>query len=96
MNPFHKGPWSEVKDDDGHTLIRGVTMAVCEKTFRLYNREPYAQDIIPVQPLNPILPEEATPFDCSRDTVRSPQETKGVEYRTTTGASACCEPGKCC
>lgn len=93
---IYKGPWSEVKDDDGHTLVRGVPMAVCEKTFRLYNREPYAQDIIPVQPLNPILLEEATPFDCSRDTVRSPRETKGVEYRTTTDASACCEPGKCC
>jgi arsenite methyltransferase len=39
---IYRGPWSEVKDDDGHTLIRGVPMAVCEKTFRLYTREPYA------------------------------------------------------
>jgi SAM-dependent methyltransferase len=50
---IYRGPWSEVKDDDGHTLLRGVPMAVCEKTFRLYTREPYAQDIIPVQPLTP-------------------------------------------
>jgi arsenite methyltransferase len=93
---IYKGPWSEVKDDDGHTLIRGVPMAVCEKTFRLYTHTPYAQDILPVQPLTPILLEEAQPFDCSRDSVRSPRETKGLEYRATTEANACCEPGKCC
>ncbi|MGE0826855.1 MAG: methyltransferase domain-containing protein [Candidatus Binatia bacterium] len=93
---IYRGPWSEVKDDDGHTLIRGVPMAVCEKTFRLYTREPYAQDIIPVQPLTPVSLEDAQPFDCSRDSVRSPRETKGLEYRATTEAGACCEPGKCC
>jgi ubiquinone/menaquinone biosynthesis C-methylase UbiE len=93
---LYKGPWSEVKDDDGHTLIRGVPMAVCEKTFRLYTREPYAHDVIPVPPLTPIALEDAKPFDCSRDAVRSPRETKGLEYHATTEANACCEPGKCC
>lgn len=93
---IYRGPWSEVKDDDGHTLVRGVPMAVCEKTFRLYTREPYARDIIPVQPLTPVPLDEAKPFDCSRDAVRSPRETKGLEYRVTTEAGACCEPGKCC
>ena len=93
---IYKGPWSEVKDDDGHTLLRGVPMAVCEKTFRLYTREPYAQHIIPVQPLTPIAVEDAQPFDCTRDSVRNPRETKGLEYRATTDAGACCEPGKCC
>lgn len=93
---IYRGPWSEVKDDDGHTLIRGVPMAVCEKTFRLYTREPYAYDIIPVQPLTPVPLEEAQPFDCSRDAIRNPRETKGLEYRVTTAAEACCEPGKCC
>ena len=93
---IYRGPWSEVKDDDGHTLIRGVPMAVCEKTFKLYSREPYAQEIIPVQPLTPVVLEEAPPFDCSRDSVRNPSETKGLEYRATTQAVACCEPGECC
>jgi len=93
---IYRGPWSEVKDDDGHTLIRGVPMAVCEKTFRLYTRAPYAQDIIPVQPLTPIAVKDATLFDCSRDAVRNPRETKGLAYRATTEAAACCEPGKCC
>lgn len=93
---IYRGPWSEVKDDDGHTLTRGVPMAVCEKTFRLYTREPYTRDIILVPPLTPVPLEEAQPFDCSRDAVRSPRETKGLEYRATTEAGACCEPGKCC
>lgn len=94
---IYKGPWSEVKDDDGHSLIRGVPMAVCEKTFRIYMREPYAQAIIPVEPRAPILPAQARPFDCSRDSVRSPRETKGQEYRETTeAAAACCAPGQTC
>jgi arsenite methyltransferase len=93
---IYRGPWSQVKDDDGHTLIRGVPMAVCEKTFNLYSREPYSQEIIPVQPLTPVVLEEAPAFDCSRDSVRNPRETKGLEYRATTQAAACCEPGECC
>lgn len=93
---IYRGPWSEVKDDDGHTLIRGVPMAVCEKTFRLYTREPYARDIFPVLPPTPVPLEQAKPFDCSRDAVRHPRETKGQEYRVTTEATACCAPGSCC
>ncbi len=93
---IYRGPWSEVKDDDGHTLIRGVPMAVCQKTFNIYAREPYAQEIIPVQPLTPIALEDAPAFDCSRDSVRNPRETKGLEYRATTQAAACCEPGESC
>jgi arsenite methyltransferase len=93
---IYRGPWSEVKDDDGHTLIRGVPMAVCEKTFNLYSHEPYSQEIIPVQPLTSVVLEEAQAFDCSRDSVRNPRETKGLEYRATTQAAACCEPGECC
>lgn len=93
---IYRGPWSEVKDDDGHTLIRGVPTAVCEKTFHLYTREPYSQEIIPVQPITPVLLEEAPVFDCTRDSVRNPRETKGLEYRTTTQTTACCEPGERC
>ena len=94
---IYRGPWSEVRDDDGHTLHRGVPMAVCEKTFRLYTKEPYGSDIIPVQPRMPVPIEEAKPFDCSRDAVRHPRETKGVEYLATTEAAGpCCAPGSSC
>lgn len=94
---IYRGPWSEVKDDDGHTLRRGVPMAVCEKTFRLYTAEPYARDIVPIQPRVAVSAAEARPFDCTRDAVRHPRETKGLEYTATTEAAAtCCEPGTCC
>ena len=34
------GPWKRVVDDDGHVLERGKRMAVCDKTFHIYGREP--------------------------------------------------------
>jgi arsenite methyltransferase len=93
---IYRGPWREVTDDDGHTLLRGVPMAVCEKTFRLYTRPPYNGDIVPVPPRLPVSPEAAPPFDCTRDRVRSPHETKGAAYRATTeAAGACCPEGSC-
>ena len=94
---IYRGPWSQVRDDDGHILPRGVPMAVCEKTFRLYTREPYAGDIIAIEPRLPVNPEDAKPFDCTRDTVRHPHETKGLDYRATTEASSsCCAPSTGC
>jgi arsenite methyltransferase len=93
---IYRGPWSKVTDDDGHTLRRGVPAAVCEKTFRLYTREPYARDIIPVEPHVPVPLESAPPFDCSRDAVRHPQETKGHGYQLTTDAGRCCGPEERC
>jgi ubiquinone/menaquinone biosynthesis C-methylase UbiE len=93
---IYRGPWSEVRDDDGHVLQRGVPMAVCEKTFRLYTREPYAADLVPVEPLVPVQPDAARPFDCARDAVRDPRETKGDDYRATTTAAPSCGPSGCC
>jgi arsenite methyltransferase len=94
---IYRGPWSEVRDDDGHTLRRGVPMAVCEKTFQLYTREPYGRDIVAVEPRVAVRAEEAKPFDCRRDAVRHPRETKGLDYRATSEASApCCAPGTSC
>jgi ubiquinone/menaquinone biosynthesis C-methylase UbiE len=94
---IYRGPWRKVEDDDGHSLVRGRPMAVCEKTFRIYTSEPYAGAIMPVPPLEPVPVGNAQPFDCSRYTIRHPRETKGLEYRATSGSSAsCCGPEKCC
>ena len=93
---IYRGPWRKVEDDDGHTLLRGEPMAVCEKTFRIYSSEPYAAEIIPVPPLQSIAPEAAPIFDCSRDTTRHPRETKGHQYRATTSSNGnCCGPEGC-
>ena len=95
---IYRGPWRKVIDDDGHVLERGKRMAVCDKTFKIYNREPYARDLIPVEPLESTPPEGAAPFDCKRNAVRHPRETKGVGYHSTDlSGAACCEPrGRCC
>ena len=93
---IYKGPFKEVVDDDGHRIQRGVRYAVCEKTFRLLQREPYTDMFAEVTPRIEIDPSKARPFDCSRDALRHPRETKGEEYRLTTEAQACCEPGDCC
>ncbi len=93
----YRGPWRTVVDDDGHTLERGKRVAVCDKTFQLYTREPYARDIIPVEPLEAIALEDAAAFECTRSTLRHPRETKGMDYDLTdTSNAACCEPGSDC
>jgi SAM-dependent methyltransferase len=90
---IYKGPWKSVVDDDGHTLRRGERMAVCEKTFQIYTRPPYADQVEPVPPSHPIDPAQAEPFDCRRNVVRAPRETKGpAETRSTLlpGSNNCC------
>ncbi len=94
---IYRGPWRKVIDDDGHVLERGRRMAVCDKTFQIYRREPYAREIIGVEPLESIPLEEATGFDCQRTALRHPRETKGLDYDVTNLSNgACCEPGASC
>jgi arsenite methyltransferase len=92
----YKGPFREVVDDDNHRMRRGERYAVCDKTFRLYQREPYREFFEFIEPLEEVPLEEAQPFDCSRTALRHPRETKGQDYQVTTEAQRCCEPGTCC
>lgn len=94
---IYKGPFKEVLDDDGHRMERGARYAVCEKTYRLYGRAPYADHFVFVEPREAIPLEDAEPFDCSRTVVRHPRETKGMDYDATIEATeACCGPDGCC
>lgn len=94
---IYAGPWRKVEDDDGHVLERGVPVAVCDKTYRIYNRDPYSAQIIPVPPLIDVPLEEAGLFDCMRSVLRHPKETKGEDYVATIEASASvCGPEGCC
>ena len=80
-------------DDDGHVLERGIPVAVCDKTFRIYTSEPYAQDIVAISPRVEIPLERAGEFDCARPGRRDPRETKGLDYAATTDpAGQCCAP----
>ncbi len=94
---IYRGPWKQVIDDDGHTLERGARMAVCEKTFEIYAKPPYRDQFILVPPRAAVAPEQAVPFDCSRDHRRHARETKGLEYRVTKIAGGVCGPqSNCC
>ena len=93
---IYKGPFKKVLDDDGHSYERGERYAVCDKTFQLYQREPYREAFDFIEPRTPIAADDAQPFDCSGMRLRHPKETKGQDYDATTAASQCCDGGDCC
>lgn len=96
---IYRGPFLEVLDDDDHRMERGKRYAVCDKTYNLYKKAPYAQFFEFVDPVSEVPAEEAAPFDCSRTALRDPRETKGQDYSVTTEASSCCDSGdggSCC
>ena len=93
---IYRGPWKKVEDDDGHVLLRGQRMAVCDKTYRLLTSEPYASETVTVPPLKEVPLKKAKPFACNQSSLRSPAETKGKRYRKTENAAACCVPGSGC
>lgn len=94
---IYRGPWKKVIDDDGHVLERGQRMAVCDKTYTIYGRAPYADEVLRVAPYEEIPLDEAAPFDCRRTAVRDPRESKGLDYHVTDlSGPDCCEPGSDC
>lgn len=94
---IYKGPWKSVTDDDGHVLRRGLRTAVCGKTFEIYNRPPYQDQIEPVPPHEVMPLDDAPAYNCRRNAIRSPRETKGGEYlETHLPEGECCPPGECC
>lgn len=93
---IYKGPFKSVLDDDGHPMERGKRYAVCEKTYNLYRRPPYAGFFEFVDPLTDIPSDPANTFDCKTTRLRHPNETKGDTYNATTTASDCCSPGTSC
>lgn len=95
---IYLGPFQEVLDDDGHRMTRGRRYAVCDKTYQLYQQEPYRAHFVPVPPLREIPLAEAKPFNCAAAALRHPKETKGHGYRATNEASVCRDGGNgsCC
>lgn len=92
---IYRGPWKKVEDDDGHVLTRGMRIAVCDKTFKIFCREPYSSSIIPVEPKVEVTTD--LPFSCNGSNIRTPQETKkGVQKITTAPVSDGCSDSSCC
>jgi len=95
---IYRGPFKHVVDDLDHVYPRGERMAVCDKTFQLLQREPYAGMFELIEPHESIPLEEAAAFDPRRNDHRHPRETKGVDFNVTTEAQGpCCGgEGNCC
>jgi len=93
----YRGPFKRVEDDDGHLYPRGHRTAVCEKTFRVLQREPYAGQFEAIEPRLAISPATAPPFDCRRSSQRPPRESKQPDVALNTdGPTDCCGPDGCC
>jgi len=91
---IYKGPWSQVKDDDGHVFKRGERSAVCEKTFKLMQQEPYSDMFYAVEPSVPVTERIEWPASDCGVRRRDPQETKRGAPKLTTdpsqSSSSCC------
>jgi len=92
---IYRGPFSVVKDDDGHLYYRGERMAVCDKTFRLLQAGPYAHMFDFIEPREPISLDDAETFACQQNARRHPRQTKGLDYNATTSAPTDCGD-ECC
>jgi len=90
---IYKGPFRQIQDDDGHVFLRGERSAVCEKTYNLLMKEPYAGLFIPVEPSIAVTERiEWSADDCGVRR-RDPQETKQGAPKVTTDPSqreSCC------
>lgn len=93
---MYKGPFKSVTDDDGHTMLRGQSYAVCDKFFQIYGKEPYASHFEMIAPRNEVPVGEATLFDCSVDGTRAPRITKGIDYKVSIPGGDCCDPSTGC
>ncbi len=92
---IYKGPFKKVLDDDNHPMERGKRYAVCDKTYQLYRKAPYAEFFEFIEPREEVPGDQADAFDCSEMRLRHPRESKGENYDANTTASECCG-SDCC
>ena len=94
---IYKGPFEQVKDDDGHIYRRGARVAVCDKTFNILMKGPYKGLFLPISPKEEVPLQDAAEFDCRRSKLRSPRESKGLDYNETiVSDEGVCDSGTDC
>ena len=85
---IYRGPYAEVKDDEGHVFPRGERMAVCERTYRLLTDGPYREHFIGIEPGRA---GEPVTWCAPTATRRPAAESKGGRHATgACGSGACC------
>jgi hypothetical protein len=94
---IYPGPWSEVRDDDGHTFKRGERTAVCIKTYGVLTRAPYKEQVVGLPPHRAIPPGEQIPFISLGNQLRPAAETKNAQVPDHINVEqSCCPPGGSC
>ena len=84
---IYRGPFSFVKDDDGHEFPRGERMAVCERTFRFLTAGPYRDHFIGIVPAQERTP---VPWCAPHGTRRPASESKGGQHVHGESGGSCC------
>ncbi|MBI3922485.1 MAG: methyltransferase domain-containing protein [Armatimonadetes bacterium] len=84
---IYRGPWKLVEDDDGHVLKRGQRFAVCDKTFNIYKKPPYAGQFLYLEPEVEVPFDQAKPWDVRHPAERPPSETKGTSIARVSSAA---------
>jgi arsenite methyltransferase len=92
----YRGPWKAVLDDDGQTLHRGERMAVCARSFERFTQQPYADELIAIEPQIPVPEEARQPMDCRSEKTRDPRVSKGRAAREDESHKHSHPPGGSC
>ncbi|WP_461575917.1 methyltransferase domain-containing protein [Sulfuricaulis sp.] len=85
---IYRGPYAEVRDEEGHIFPRGERIAVCERTYRQLTEGAYRGEFIGIAPATP---KEARPWCAPPGTKRPASETKSGGH-----VSACAPDARCC
>lgn len=88
---IYRGPYTEVRDEEGHVFPRGERIAVCERTFREITEGPCSGDFIGVVPAEL---SEPVPWCAPPNTRRDPAVSK--RGRQTAGDCRSTGSGGCC
>jgi len=85
---IYRGPFSYVRDDDGHEYPRGERMAVCARTYRMLTETaPYRDAFIGI---SPAMARQPRVWCAPAGTVRPVSETKGGSHVGDNSGSCCC------
>ncbi|MFT5133599.1 MAG: arsenite methyltransferase [Gammaproteobacteria bacterium] len=84
---IYRGPFSFVKDDEGHEFPRGERMAVCERTFRFLTEGPSKDNFVGIVPAQERTP---LPWCAPHGTRRPASESKGGQHVQGESGSSCC------
>jgi SAM-dependent methyltransferase len=84
---IYRGPYAEIRDDEGHIFPRGERIAVCERTFRFLSAGPFKHDFIAIEPK---VLADPVPWCAPPGTRRPASETKGGRQIADCGGGACC------